>query len=486
MNKQEKIDLFLKQISLLSQNYHIDSNQIYLQLINQGISNEEREKDISSLFPKIEKENNKKGKLFVFNQGYWCQLYGANSSYILDMNPIKLYISLKSNNIDKSVKKIFDFIKKNKMPNVSKLAKNLRVDNLVIRVETTEDARKIIDFVNNDKELQENTNEPNPFCITEGKVAIAMDRALSYNSILSKYIYNYISETNYRNKTASYEDFKEYMNMELLNIKSETDLSNQVYIAQNAREGYNNITEIMKSIEEITYVINYVLNGNTKEDLFNYFEIINTDRYNREKQDLYIEFESERLAKNKYLLTEIIDTMVKRYGIDFTKKSLTEYRNIGNIYNITRQNNLREKVKDSKTFITYINMIDLDYEIEKNKPKLNSEQQNDIKTTKEMILEFVCKETYQVFETEDRFYSGKIQVESLLKSIKENNYRYITNKNNARMIAKQNIRPEEVENLVKKYLEVNGYIISNEDDLYKLYAEHIEYLCSNTKGRGRR
>lgn len=55
--------------------------------------------------------------------------------------------------------------------------------------------------------------EPNPFCVQEGKVA--MDRSLSFNSILSKYIYRYINIVNYYNSEANIEEFINFFKAKL-------------------------------------------------------------------------------------------------------------------------------------------------------------------------------------------------------------------------------------------------------------------------------
>jgi len=156
---------------------------------------------------------------------------------------------------------------------------------------------------------------------------------------------------------------------------------------------------------------------------------------------------------------------------------------------ITEKNGLREKVENSKTFRTYINLFseeELEKEFERFKPQLSKEQQEKIKTEKEMILEQICKETYLSCQTEERGNSGKIQVAISLIRMKNNNYESVTRKNNAREIAQKHLKPKEIENIIKKSLETNGYIIENEEELYELYATHIEHICNRKLGKGRK
>lgn len=498
-NFEKKLDIttFLLQMQTLFAKYNFDDSNIrniYKHLATYGIPSEEKTKKLSEYFEKFQEENKDNPKMEVFVAEYWkyfCQFKSKQYAEVINKNPIKLYIPLKKENIEYSIKKIFEFINENDIAHVSKLATDVRVDDLVVRVGNKEDAEKIINYINNNKEITENMYNPNPFCINEGNVGLAMDRRLSYNDIVSRYVYYYLKEEVNNKNIASYDGFKQFVTKNLAQLKSKENLAEQIK-KYTQTEHLENLPLFLQNFEEITVLILKNLEGQSKEELYEYFYTINTPEYNEQKKAEYSDFEYKKMnLENSMLLKEIIIVMYKKYGEYITRNNLKSYKEKGGIEKITKTNNLRERVEQSKTFRTYINYIDLDKEIDILMSQNNLNQENINKTednlSKETLLEMICKETYLTCQTKEREYMGKEQVATALVSMKFSNYRYITRTNNARKIAEENIKPQEVEEIMKNTLEKNGYIIENEIDLYHLYATHIEYICNNKEmGRGRK
>jgi len=484
-SQQKKIDLFLKQIQLLSKtNKYVDSRQIYLQLTDQGLSEDERDKDLSYLVPKLLKENNEKQKKFVFDYGSWILFVGGGWARFdnHEETTIKLYISLKEKDIDKSVKKILNFMSKNNISHRSKLAKCMRMDDFVVRVSNPVDAKKVINFVNNNKFLADKLRDPSPFCINAGKVGMAMDHSLSYNDVLSKYIYSYVLTCNGSDKTASSLGFLDYVQSKNLKIMTE-ELSDHVSLAKTIVGGYKRLSETLYSIEEISEIIECSLTGLSEEDFYSRYSKKSVEEYRAERRKYYNHFSDGEFRQNKELLIEIIKTMCLKYGYEFTKDSLVSYKRNKNFSNITREKGLRDKVANSYTFWTYIHMIDLEEMLEEYKPVINEKQEDEVKSIEEIILEQVCKITYD--KAIKLGYNGLQSIAMALLKMQQNCYTYITRDGNARDMAKEFIKPEDVNFLVKKSLEANGYIVDNEDFMFIDYATHIEHLCSSSKNKGK-
>ena len=76
---------------------------------------------------------------------------------------------------------IFDFIERNNMKTGSKVADTIRSDEIVLRMESTDDAEKLIQFINNNPYLKENSRPTNPFLNRAGVVGVGYDDLLSYN-----------------------------------------------------------------------------------------------------------------------------------------------------------------------------------------------------------------------------------------------------------------------------------------------------------------
>lgn len=182
----------------------------------------------------------------------------------------------------------------------------------------------------------------------------------------------------------------------------------------------------------------------------------------------------------KDLLLTIINTMIKKYGNLGAKNAILKYKKDKKVEYITREKDLRKKIKESTSFNNYIDSISTeDLEILINS-KTKEDQEQDIEINskektidKILLLEDISKETYKSALNSNA--DGEKQVAISLIKLSSGQYEYITRSNDARDIAKENISSDEVEDLVKTTLENEGYIIENDIDMYYLYANRIKY-----------
>ena len=289
---------------------------------------------------------------------------------------------------------------------------------------------------------------------------------------------------------ANFEDFMMYIYKNLIEFNIKEDLSNQL----NMLEGKVPTNYYLKLLEEITSQIYANLqaikiNFDNKSYVFDELNKMQNANYENLLKEDYKDFTKESFETDEKILEELINVMTSKYGFENAKKSIIKYQKSikesekdqgKKIEYITRENNIREKIIKSKSFTTYMSSFkeeDLKKIIDSLKPKLNEKSKEKIKTKKEMILEEVCRETYLAFQNENRNFSGKLQVARALIRMENGDYSPITRRNNARLIAEENIKMDEVLDIIKKTLERKGYIIENHQDLYELYAMHIEYLC---------
>lgn len=125
--------------------------------------------------------------------------------------PIKLYIPIGKKDSLNFIMNLIYFIEDSDIWHQSKLASDIRTDDMVIRVYTKEDARKIIDFVNENK--GQTLLETNPFLMRDGKVGLAVDGKQSFNRVTSFLIAEYIEECkkNGKQEESGLEDFRNYL-----------------------------------------------------------------------------------------------------------------------------------------------------------------------------------------------------------------------------------------------------------------------------------
>ena len=183
-------DEFLSKINTLFQmNDSLTSKEIYSLLVY----HESPGNDITHFFPKWIKYFENQNNLDVFvdpNRSYFCQFTNGSIDYD---KCIKLYIPLKGDHIEDGAKKIFTFLKNNRIFHESKIGSHLRNDNLVIRVNSMNDANKIINFVKSNQFLQDGLLDVNPFVFNQNGIGITMDGAYSYNKELSNLLCTFLS-----------------------------------------------------------------------------------------------------------------------------------------------------------------------------------------------------------------------------------------------------------------------------------------------------
>ena len=475
--KQDKINLFLYEIHSLSEEEKLTEEKVYNGLINYGIKKEDIYSIISEIVNKY--KDNKKVKITELNNNYIIE--SINKDKIDNNYKININIPLLKEEISKNLSKIIDYLIKNKINFIFYINGILKIDSFVIKIDNIKYAEKIIGYINNNQAIMNNKYEINPIFPNEEKVFLTLEKNISYMQILSKYICKYTNMCIEQKKSSNINDLEKYMYSKYLELSSKKDLSEQLKMIDNLGKNKNNL----KELEDITRLISCSLksainNLNSKETFYKIYEELNSKENDINK---YKDFTEENFNKDNQLLKEIITLMSRKYGYEYAKKALYNYKNDENngINYIIRKNNLREKVKHSKTFRTYINSYseqEFEQKFEKLKPELTKEN---IKTTKEMILEEICKETYLACDTKERNYTGKSQVAIALIRMSRNDYSLITRNNNARKLAKDNLKPEEIIETIKKTLETNGYILENEIDLYELYVTHIEKICKKIK-----
>jgi len=500
--KKETINLLLHELQTISKKQKLDKKQVHLQLINYGISPEEQLKTIETTFYTILMRYYYNKKMEITQYKY---LYKINSKLKKENEcqfNIKINVPISLDKADTIVVKIIEFLNKKKIQYKIKLSKIIKSDIMIISVSNRKDAETITAYINQDKDISKELYQNNPFQFNDDKVNLTIKNPLSYNEIISKYIYNYIKLCDEKEKEAEIDGLINYIYTFVVDFISKNDLSRELKIISEEEMK----PEYLPYLEEITKLIHFNLqnirdNTESKDKFYQQLEMLKEETYSNKQNRVYDDFTLEKFEQDKKLLKDIINTMSYIYGHEYAKKAILGYKacgetkiekselNIGNNASryITEKNGLRERVEKSRTFRTYINLFseeELKKEFERIKPKIESQEEENIKTPTEIILEQICKETYLTCENND---DGKMQIAISLIKMQNSEYNCITRNNNAREIAKNYLKPEEIKEIVKKSLEKNGYIIENEEDLYEIYATHIEHLCASIKmGRGKK
>jgi len=374
----QKMDEFLKywrDICLQNPNQQITAGHVYNTLINQGISKKDSKKnekiDLKNyefkLFEYWVKRFSNVSNINVFvseNWKYFCQFTNDPDFYPKEFEKehesIKIYIPLSSAYLKEGADQIFDYLAQNNIHHHSKIGREYRFDNIVVRLQNPEDAKRLADFVSNNKFIQDGLCAPNPFAFQYNGVAYACDDMLSYNSTMAAMIASYIDEKkkNDELETVGIRDYYDYIkntHKYLLSLLISTEVDKDFSLE---KEGII-FDEINSDIDlyDIDYrkytLLNYIeiigLSLKLFEPDFSYDDYIEHYRHSKFKSLKKLD-DLQQISAYYNLLVDIIATMTKKFGInniDSAFASLDLYLKTGNAKYITRNNNLRERVISS-------------------------------------------------------------------------------------------------------------------------------------------
>ena len=192
-------------------------------------------------------------------------IYGTESKDILGIqNTYKIYLPVDSKDSFKNMDNILKFMAENNISNNSKIQSRSATDGICLRVNTVEDAAKVIDYINNNNDIKVYSN-PSPFARKYGKVAIAMDGNSSYNSATISAYSNYIKTTsnpsidgfvNYLKKIKSEIDNGNYKKISIFD--NAVNLENVLYESSQYVNAYQILETIIVGLDKNASMIDYL------------------------------------------------------------------------------------------------------------------------------------------------------------------------------------------------------------------------------------
>lgn len=470
MDKASKIDKFLKELQELSKETRLSPDRIYTILSYYSIPYDEQNVSIENYFDKFINNfrNVPNANVFVdANWSYFCQFTNDPTGSMYDTNPIKIYIPLRKEHLEENVNKIIMFMAKNNIIHRSKLAKKVRVDDLVLRVRDKNDANKVINYINS-AIPKEDLYECNPFCVNEGNVGLTMDRYMSYNEILSKYLCLYMSDIYYKKEIASYESFKTFMQVHLRTLISKK-AKNYILRFKSLEDYRLSDEEFLANVNEIATLIVRNLELADKEYMYQLHNELNRDGYFDEEvayyspynRDNYINYNASINEKStpitnnnedRNLLIEIIKVTSEKHGIEKTKELLNSYREEKYLRAITRTNNLREKVLSSLTFYDYITNLSTE-ELNEMIDKYSVQKETNYSEDNEKLLISIVETMTKKYGLEQAFYYINSYRESFnVNSItRDNDLRNKVATSNTFHVYMASMSKEELFEFVRKY-----------------------------------
>lgn len=360
MDNVRRIDDFLKLMAGASKNgYQINSEFVYSNLIYLGVEN--KRNDISGNFSKWIDYFSNVSNIFVFvdpSWSYFCQFVNDNNRKNFVSGDVKLYIPVDSEHIERSAKEIFDFLARENITHNSKIGKRVRFDDIVIRVESKEDADKIIQFVNKNKYIQSGMLPANPFTVKDNNIAIAWDGMLSYNNVVSSWVSEYINYEKDRNNldNVSFSQFYSYVYAKSKSLFNEgkglDEYAHKLYLSGVIKHD-NDSNTIDGALVNYYYVTKLLLLSldfsNKKEDVYSFIDMVNNEEQHRKDTDYIHRLRVGKVNKNnmfteqqKAALKLAYEYMREKYGYEDTKDHFLEFLYTGKYTAITRYKGARD------------------------------------------------------------------------------------------------------------------------------------------------
>jgi len=231
---------------------------------------------------------------------------------------IKMYIALDDKHIYEGAKQIFKFLADNKIVHTSKIGSDVRIDDIVIRVENIEDVKKIRSFIFNNEYIKEGIMDINPFAFNDGYISYAWDGGYSFNSVLSSYISNYIYELKKNNQLhlGSYNNFLQYLHIKYNNVFNKGIGIKEYINEMDLNDDY--INEVLVDYEGITKML--LVSTSQNKPINNFENVYNAILYNRPMvSDRINNFLSNE--NTNYILMKII-LIMKQYGRIYIQQCL--------------------------------------------------------------------------------------------------------------------------------------------------------------------
>lgn len=415
-------------------------NFLYTQLISYNLgNNQEPFKNMEYLFDYWIDRNKYNVNLNTFvseTHPYFCQFVNRDTRVITE-EAIKLYIPLDEKHLYEGANRLFDFISKEGIIHNSKIGKKIRNDNIVVRVSNLEEAEKVINFVKNDRYIQEGLLNTNPFTINVDGVGIAKDGIYSYNNELCNSLAKFINILVGHNRLndLNINTFHEYL------------------------EKAKNFGD--KDLQMITNLQSIITSGKKLD--FNDFKNIINDNY------IYKDtLNKEEIFKNVVRLT------YNKYNLEWTKNAIIRYRYNGDDSGFTRDNGARYELLKNNISIQDVN----NYLNKKNSENIIEDYINNVVGINKSNNEFeyivnAYKETY--------IKHGKYQADGALYAfITNGDKKHFTNNNNARNNL-DNVNIKNIYNILKDGLNIDAYCTLEElseyftDEMCNEYNKGFKY-----------
>lgn len=496
MDRWQRMTEFLRYLASItksSPDFVLDKNNhvFYSELTRIGVPEEDREFFVGGYFETWIKEFENRSDISVFVSPRWtyfCQFVTGN---LLDERThIKMYIPFKTEMIHQCANELFDFLAKNNIKHSSKIGKNARVDGVVVRVGSKQDALSVARFIENHPHLRDSLYEPNPFLLNDGNIAYATDANYSFNEELTNYLYEYMSKC-YKEGTLDTVNIRDFF-LHVQNSYNEVfclkDREKIMDYMEERQIDFN--TRRFANLANKSEIVKLLLHSMSAEDNLNrvmevYDELMDKD-YMKDMEDSFkvkkneINNPTEEITNKTVVINSSSEKLISavyanynKYGYNHALNALKKFVETGTTVNFTKDSNSRSIIS-TFTSQEVKNIIvsecgSLNYDL-----FMNVMLQKKALEMKSNALEQACIGTLNKYDIAQVKYA-------IEKAIDKKDFTSFSNCGDLQLRSKlmRNVRPEEIQMLMKAILIKYG--IDNENDLMTEFLDNLLVVAKKKK-----
>ena len=376
-------------------------------------------------------ENN--SKAIVLDSESWTHIHiGTNPNITLD-NAIKIYVPIDGTNADVVTKQVLDFLLENNIASRNKVGSHVKGDAFVLRIFDKTDAKRVINFINEQVKLNPITGKEMPLTFKTGNVSVAMDGLTSYNQIATILIDNF-AKNNLGTDITGFKEFVHALNEQIIN--GDLDLFETMFKDQ------------IKNLEENPYVDNEQL---AKANIYEVIDIIDKVLNNNMSANEFVDYISEYQNTSKVndvikkiTGTEVINensnnqnrvvkpNIVKTFITKVNEKFKVVKSNIGEKFRIAKENvnqfkiDLKEKLEIKRAENSHISTDTSNVKIERIKSQMNS-----LMETYNSKVDFIRESIIKTLEYKNMPVTEE-NIRTNLEQVLNGNYNVITSREGLR------------------------------------------------------
>lgn len=364
-------------ISVKDSNVTLTQGAVYHYLVGRTANNKQRiNSSDNSMFNRwIDRFRNRENiKVFVDEEwDYFCQFTNDDKTINGTLDYIKMYIPLDYNHVEEGANRIFDFLEKNNIKHHSKIATDVRADDVVVRLYRKEDAVKLQNFVSRNRYIKEGMLSVNPFCFSKDGVGYGYDNRSSYNSYVSSIVADYINLAKTNNVDIADVNIASFYR-HVDNVSHNLVKMNSLLHKDKRKNMFLTDAYVMNDLLKLS------LGSNNINDYYYLYDKVRDFEYRdcleKKISSKYIEqlvgntaeviMSSNNMVEDKEeLFKEFILTTMKKYPLkyDKSKPNLSGFDYIINYINgnenaVTRDNNLRDRVNNNLSKYDIYDIVD--------------------------------------------------------------------------------------------------------------------------------